>query len=280
MAQNYATKYASKVAERFKEESLTESAVNQDYDWTGVQSVQVYSVDTVSLVDYTRSSTNRYGTPSELGTSIQEMKVEEDKSFTFTIDRGNYNEEQMVTEAGKALRRQIDEVVVPYVDEYRLGVFDTAAQGKAHWAGTTAATDATNAYNIVLELGEILDEDSVPRANRKLFITPSVFKFLKQDDSFLLASEMSQKVKFNGQVGEIDGNAVIKVPSSYMPTNTDMIMVHPSVTVAPRKLEDYKTHDNPPGINGWLVEGRMLHDAFALDAKVDGLAVHNTSPST
>lgn len=247
MAQNLAIKYSDKVDERFKVASVTESAVNQDYSWTGVKTVQVYSVDTVALGDYTRSGSDRYGTPSELGTSLQELALSEDKSFTFTIDRGNHTEEMMVTEAGKALRREIDEIVVPYIDEYRLAVMDTAAQANSAWAATTAATSASNAYKIVLELNELLDDGKAPREGRKLFVKPAVYKFLKLDDSFLLASELGQKVKFNGQVGEIDGNAVIRVPSSYFPTNTDIILTHPVATVGPRKLEDYKTHDNPPG---------------------------------
>lgn len=33
------------------------------------------------------------------------------------------------------------------------------------------------------------------------------------------------------------------------------------------KLESYKTHEDPPGINGTLVEGRICYDAFVLENK-------------
>lgn len=272
MAQNFATKYASKVDERFKLASVTEGAVNQDYDWSGVKTVQVYSVDTVDLVDYTRSGTSRYGTPDELGTSLQELTLSRDRAFNFTVDRGNYTEEQMVTESGRALRRQIDEVVIPEIDIYRLSVMSDNA--------TTVVSDAitaSNAYETVLDLNEDLDNKKVPRTNRLLFASASAFKHLKQDDSFLLASELSQDVKFNGQVGEVDGNAVIRVPSSYLPDNVDMILTHPSATVSPKKIEDYKTHDNPPGVNGWLIEGRLIYDAFVLDNKADAIAKQDST---
>lgn len=42
---------------------------------------------------------------------------------------------------------------------------------------------------------------------------------------------------------------------------------HPVATVAPTKLEDYKIHQDPPGISGELVEGRIVYDAFVLDNK-------------
>ena len=36
---------------------------------------------------------------------------------------------------------------------------------------------------------------------------------------------------------------------------------------SPVKLADYKIHENPQGINGWLVEGRIYYDAFVLNNK-------------
>lgn len=278
MPRNFAQKYSPKVDERFTLASVTEGAVNQDYDWTGVKTVQVYSVDVVDLEDYTRSGTNRYGTPGDLGTGLQELTLDRDRSFTYVIDRGDYSEEMMVTESGRSLRRQVDEVVIPEIDEYRLNVMAAAADGNGHTAATDSATSASNAYQIVLELNELLDDKKAPQTGRLLFVNSAAYKFLKLDDSFLLASELGQKVKFNGQVGEIDGCAVIRVPSSYFPEDVDMILAHPSATVSPKKLEDYKTHDNPPGINGWLVEGRLIYDAFVLDSKVDALAIHTTNP--
>lgn len=47
--------------------------------------------------------------------------------------------------------------------------------------------------------------------------------------------------------------------------------------MAPIKLADYKIHDNPPGINGWLVEGRVIYDAFVLNNKKGAIYVHKTS---
>ena len=53
MAINYASKYAKKVAERFNLKSLTQAAVNRDYEWAGVDTINVYSIPTVALTDYT-----------------------------------------------------------------------------------------------------------------------------------------------------------------------------------------------------------------------------------
>ena len=86
---NYADKYSNILDEKFKVESKSDIAVNQDYDFVGAKTVKIQSVNTVELSNYTRSGSNRYGTPNELDNAIQEMTMSQDKSFTFTIDKMN-----------------------------------------------------------------------------------------------------------------------------------------------------------------------------------------------
>lgn len=101
---NLAEKYSDLVDERFHLSSLTDVAVNKNYDFDGVNKINVYSVETAELNDYNRkAATNRYGTPKELGNAVQSMTLTQDKSFTFTIDRGNYDDTVMANSAGNAL---------------------------------------------------------------------------------------------------------------------------------------------------------------------------------
>lgn len=277
MAQNLATKYSPKVAERFSQLSLTKPATNQDYDWQGVNVVKVYSVDTVTMGNYTRSGSNRYGNPNELGTTVQTLTLARDRSFTTTIDRRNQAESQGVTEAGKFLARQIREVITPEIDVYVLAALNTAADanGKDDVVAD-AATSSSNAYSNFLALNESLSNDFVPTTGRVAFLTPGYYNYLKQSN-FVLDSENFAGSRQSGNYGTVDGVRLIVTPSSYMPTNTDLILTHPSACVAPMILTDYVTHDNAPGINGWLIEGRVTYDAFVLDAKVDAVAVHRTA---
>ena len=147
MSINYASKYSSKVDERFVEQSITTGATNSEYDWDGVDTVKVYSIGVADLNDYAKTGLNRYGDPDELGDATQTMTLTQDKAFTFTIDRSNYDSTMMTKEAGRALRRQLDEKVVPYVDAYRLAKI-------ANYAGKTAygSVSASNAYETFLAL--------------------------------------------------------------------------------------------------------------------------------
>ncbi|WP_235427083.1 N4-gp56 family major capsid protein [Cohnella kolymensis] len=242
---NLAAKYEKKVDDRFKLKSVTESAVNREYDWTGVDTIKIYSIPTVAMNNYTKTGTSRYGTPAELDNTVQTMLLTRDRSFTFTIDRANTQDTQGVMEAGKALARQIDEVIVPEIDVYRLAAMSAAAITNGHTA--TAAITASNAYVKLLDAGAALDEDKVPVTGRIAFVTPAYYNFLKQDNTFIKASEIAQNMLINGQVGEVDGVKIVKVPSVYLPASHAFILTHPIATVAAQKLEDTRSMIIHPG---------------------------------
>jgi N4-gp56 family major capsid protein len=276
MAVNLASKYSNKVDERFKLKSLTEVAVNRNYDWSGVKTISVYSVPTVAMNTYSRTGSGRYGVAAELDNTKVDFTLSRDRSFTFAIDRGNNMDTMGVMEAGKALARQQDEVITPEIDIYRLA---SLAAGAAANGGTSAITavTASNAYTVFLKGTEYQDENKVPVGGRVAFVTPQFYNFIKLDPTFIKSTEIAQKILASGQVGEIDGVKIIKAPSTYFPAATPFILTHPAAMVAADKLEDYKTHDNPPGINGWLVEGRTIYDAFILDAKKKAIYAHKTA---
>ena len=271
MAVNYAEKYSPNVDERFKLGSLTAGIVNNDYDWIGVSTVKVYSIPTVAMNDYSLTGQSRYGTPTELGNEEQEMTITKDRSFTFTIDRKSYDDTMMTMEAGRALRRQIDEVVIPEVDTYRIGKLVSGAD-TSHVLKTTAVT-ADNAYEMFLSVQEILDDAKVPQGGRVCLCTPGYYKLLKLDDNFIKKGDMAQEIALTGLVGEVDGVPVVKAPTSYFPENTNFIVTNAIVMPAPVKLTEYKIHTDAPGISGWLVEGRIRYDAFVLDQKKPAIGV-------
>lgn len=252
-------------------QSLATAFTNREYDWDGVKTLHVYTIPTVALNNYNRTAgANRYGTPSELQDDEQTMTVTQDKSFTFIIDKGNNIDQMNVKGAGKALKREIDEVIVPTEDKYVFSVIAESAKP------TTAqgAISKANAYEMFLAGQTALDNALVPAAGRIAAVNATTLAKLKQDSAFVLASEMGQKMKINGLVGELDGVKIVKVPDNYLPTGCEFFITHPSVTVKAEKLKDYKIHDNPPGISGNLVEGRIYYDAFVLDAKKDGIYAH------
>lgn len=271
MAINYAEKYSPQVDERFKLGSLTTALVNHAYDWLGVATVKVYSVPTAEMNDYTLTGSNRYGTPAELNNEVQEMTLAKDRSFTFTIDKKSEDDTMGVMAAGAALARQIDEVIIPEIDTYRISKL-VAGATTANVIKDVAVTKA-NAYEKFLAVQEILDNKKVPTGGRICMCTPGYYNMLKLDEAFTKKGDMATKIAINGLVGEVDGVYIIKAPKSYFPENVNFLITNPIVMPAPIKLTEYKIHDDAPGISGHLVEGRIRYDAFVLDQKKDAIGV-------
>lgn len=266
MAINYAEKHAAQIDERFAAGSVTEALVNRDYDFVGVKTVKVHSVPTVALNDYKRSGSNRYGEPAELGDNVQEMTMSQDKAFTFTVDKGN-SEDDAALNAGKALKRQIDEVVVPTVDRYRLEVMTKKAGHKSYGAVTK-----TNAYEAILDLNTLMDDSLVPMNGRVIVVSSAFYKLLKLDSNFIRSSDLGQQTLITGQLGEVDGLRVVR-DMGRLPDDVAFLIAHPLATTAPHKLSEYKVHQDPPGLSGALVEGRDYYDAFVLKEKACGIGV-------
>lgn len=274
---DYAEKYSSKVQERFKLKSVTAAGVNKDYDWLGVSAINVYEIPTVAMGNYTLTGDNRYGSPVELDVEAQTLLLSKDRAFPITIDGRTLDDTQKAVTAGQVLRRQIDEVIIPEIDIYRIGVIATAAQSAGGINGTLAASTNSTAYINFLAGAEYLGNNKVPVNKRVAWVSYGFYSLIKQDGSFMKASEMSKKELVNGVVGMVDGIKIIPVPSSYLPANTEFVMAHPSVTVAAEKLTSYKIHTNPVGLHGVRIEGRVRYDAFVLQAKNKGIYVRKSA---
>lgn len=266
---NYAEKYSAIVDERFRETAKSAAFVNSDYDFEGVQTVKVYSIPTAPMHDYVRTGRERYGAAEELENSVQTMTLSQDRSFTFTIDRRSNTDSMGAMAAGAALSRQLEEVVIPEVDTYRFAKM-TLCAGCMERGEITSK----NAYEAFLDANSAMTNKKVPIAGRSALVTPGFYKKIKLDPSFIQAGDAAQAMRMNGQVGMIDGVGIFLAPSCYLPGGMEFLIAQSAATCAPQKLEDYKIHDNPPGTNGWLVEGRIFHDAFVLANKAEAIYCH------
>lgn len=161
------------------------------------------------------------------------------------------------------------------IDSYRIAALVAGA-------GNSVATEATknNAYEVFLAMQEQLDEDKAPVGGRVAMVTPAFYNKLKLDPSFLKNADLGQRMLLNGQVGEVDGVPIVKVPSSYFPAGVHALITNPICAPSPIKLQDFKIHDNPPGINGFLVEGRLRYDCFVLTNKADGIVYNGVASTT
>lgn len=265
------TQFQPYVDEVFTTESKRSLLTNTDYSWNGAHTIKLYKVSTATMNDYDRSGSNgtgsRYGTIESLDATTEEMTLRKDRSFTFAIDTLDADETAKQLQAATALSRQQREVIIPEVDKYVFGIMISEAGNKPEAIELTA----DNIYDEIIEANNVLDNAEVPESNRVLVVTPDTYRLMKKSKDINMETDIANDMRLKGVIAYVDGLTVVKAPAVRLPENFGFMVAHPCATVAPVKLESYKSHNNPPGINGDLVEGRIVYDAFVLDNKVKAI---------
>lgn len=265
-------KFLPYVDEQFTTESKKDLLTNQDFDWEGVHAVKIYKITTSKMNDYGRTGPaagewSRYGKVAPLSATTQRMALRRDRSFTFVIDKLDEEETRLQLEAAKALARQNREVTIPEIDTYTYGIMCANAGHKPEYKALTATT----LYPAILEASQALDDAEVPETERVLVVTPATYALMKKCKDIVMETDIGNELRLKGVIGILDGMDVQKIPASRLPEGFEFMVAHPCATVAPVKLEDFNIHQNPPGISGSLVEGRVVYDAFVLDNKAKAI---------
>ena len=278
MARELVEKYLPYVDEQFTQESKKEYLTNQDFSFSGAHSVKIYKISTGKMNDYGRTGAtggnwSRYGAVEALNATTERKELSQDRSFTFAIDTLDTEETEGQLEAATALSRQMREVVIPEVDTYVLGKICEGAGNKPAEKELTSS----NIYDEIFMANTALDNADVPETGRILVVTPETLLLMKTSkDSAgryqdMVRAVLDESKRSVGFVGNLDGLDVLKVSAKRLPEKFGFMVVHPCATVAPTKLESYKTHQNPPGLSGSLVEGRIVYDAFVLENKAKAI---------
>lgn len=267
------TKFLPYVDEIFTTESKKSLVTNNDFDWIGAHAVKVYKIGTAQLNDYDRNGAkastqwSRYGAVQDLDATTEEHTLKKDRSFTFVIDKLDQDETGNALNSASALAREVRQVVIPEVDTYTYNEMVKGAGTKPD--AITLTKD--NIYTEIIKAGNTLDNAEVPETERVLVVTPDVHLLMKQCADITMETDIGNDMRLKGVIGNLDGATVVKVPAARMPKGFGFMLCHKVATVAPTKLEDYKVHQDPPGINGTLIEGRICYDAFVLENKTEAI---------
>ena len=279
---NLATKYSPKVVDRFYLDSVVLGKTSKEYDWDGVQSVKVWTINTYDPTDYNKPANDneisgqhkRYGSTYEVADTVQTMTLTQDKAVSLSVDKGNNTEQMMIKNAGKVMALEMREKFIPMFDKYCLGVWGNPAN-----CGTVTELSSPSKSNIVDAISA-----HVTALRNKFATVDDAYCFIGESEyaMLLLAPEF---INYNnptfaprnlekGVMGKVRGLQIVPVPDSYFTdTNINFVTAKRSAILAPTKIKDMKVHSDPVGISGALLEIRWLYDAFVLDTKKDGLAV-------
>ncbi len=272
MSIDLTTKYLPYTDEMFSTESKASLLTNQDFSWDGAHAVKVYKVSTSDMNDYGRTGPasgnwSRYGAIAGLDAITELFTLRKDRSFTFAIDKLDEGETEQQLQAASALARQLRQVVIPEVDAW---VYSQMCEGAGQKPAAVALTSA-NIYEQIITGSKALDNAEAPDDGRALIVTPDTYFLMKQSTDICMETDIGNELRIRGVIATLDGMNVIRIPAPRLPADFGFMLAHSVATVAPTKLAEYKAHQDPPGISGSLVEGRVVYDAFVLDNKKGAL---------
>jgi len=138
------------------------------------------------------------------------LTIDQAKYFAFEVDdvekRQAFNGGRVLTEQARKAAYKLRDVA----DAYVAGLMAAGIDAGNLVAEQTLAA-ASDAYDLLVDLGTILDEDNVPDEGRWAVVTPAFYGLLKKDDRFVGSGDaQAAATRTNGMVGEAAGFTIRK----------------------------------------------------------------------
>ena len=284
---NLADKYSQKIVDKFYTDSVILGKTNKDYNWDGVKSIKVWTINTYAPVDYTRPTTDasgaslaRYGATREVADDLQVMSLTQDKAVSLSVDKGNNTQQMLIKNAGTVMARELREQFVPMFDKYCLAQWsDTTNTDWGSLIQTTvdASLTKSNIVDAISSHVTALMNAETDANDAYCYIGATNFGKLILSPEFLNIDKLGERNLERGVMGKVRGLQIVPIPDSYLPSGVNFITAKKSCVLAPTKIKDAKVHSDPVGISGALLEVRWLYDAFVLKTKAKGIVVSKTS---
>lgn len=294
---NLASKYLPLLDAKYKKEAVTSILDAPDdlvRETMQAKTVLLPKMTLQGLGDYSR------GTGFVNGDATLEWQ-----SHTFTQDRGRSfqiddmdNEETLGVAFGRLSGEFLRLHVAPEVDAYRLASYATAANTTVN--ADLAPTTAMQAFDTAMAQ---MDEDEVPMEGRIVFVSPTMYKFIKQSDLVTRFFQTNGQNQINRNVIQLEDVTIVRVPQSRFQTGftfydgttggqeaggfvekigeykINFMILHPSAVLQIAKHAKLRIFE--PDVNqdadAYKFDYRIYHDAFVPDNKTTGIYVHTVA---
>ena len=200
------TIWSARLNEGFKKALVYGNCVNTDYEGEikgAGSTVKINSVGAVTIDNYDKSK--GINKPQELDSSQSTLTIDQAKYFNFQvddIDKAQANVDLLdagIKEASYGLANVADQYIANFYTEVKAG--NTIGDDTTPIVPTSA-----NAYDYLIDLGVILDENSVSEIDRFVVVPSWFYGLLLKDPRFTKEIDIMR----TGFVGNIDNMAVYK----------------------------------------------------------------------
>ena len=249
---NLVQKYHDKLVKSLEYASNLAGKTTDEYKLDGGEGVYLTSLDVVPLNNYNMSATaNRYGTPTEMTDTQQFIPWDYDKSYAITVDKANYQDGGYLTTAGAVVEEQNNSVVAPFIERNFYAKLCSNA-------GKVVVGNAPTTADILGRLTAIeawFRNKNIPKTDRYVAMGTTVFQLIRH--SLTSLDNVTDKMLIKGVVGKIGTLNVQEAADDDFPADVYLISWWKKAALKAFDVKENKVHQDPPGINGILVEYRV-----------------------
>jgi hypothetical protein len=252
MAINLAKKYHDKLVKSLEYASNLAGKTTDEYKLDGGEGVYLTSLVPQALNSYNMAATsNRYGTPSEMQDVQQYVGWDYDKSYAITVDKANYQDGGYLKTAGAVIEEQNNSIVAPFIEQNFYGKLCMNA-------GKVVTGNAPTASDIMGRLTAIeawFRNNNIPKADRFVAVPTTVFQLIRH--ALTNCDDITDKMLIKGLVGRIGSLNIVEVADSDLFSDVYLVAWYKRAALKAFDIKDARVHQDPPGINGILVEFRV-----------------------
>lgn len=290
-----AQRYLPMLDELYKVNSRTAilDSANERVNFIGANTVQIYNIDPTAMGNYSRNSGF---TPGDVDGTWQNYVLNTDRGRSYMVDALD-NEESMGMAFGGLLAEVERQHVVPEVDAFRFAAY--AAGANASCTASAVISSGSAAVAAIDAATVTLDNFEVPYEGRILFVSPSLYGYLKAGITRMV---MNRDGDVNYNVDMYNDMQVITVPQGRFVTAIDLaapsaasdaggysknasgldinfMIVHPTAVM--QVMKHYAPRIFSPQVNqeadAWKLNMRFAHGAWVLSHKNTGIYVHTST---
>lgn len=162
--------------------------------------VNIINVGNVIVRDYTRGQSLTIDTLTD---SLSTLLIDQQKYFAFRVD--DMDQAQGNTSIMEAYTNRAATAIKEVIDTRLYGHYTEVASGNVIGSTTPIALTATNIYDQITTLAELLDANNVPAEGRSLVISPRAKTLLLRSSSFNRATAGGDEIVRQGRVGYVAG---------------------------------------------------------------------------
>lgn len=240
---------------------------NRDYEGEIRESgntVKIASIGDVNIDDYTKNSD--IVDPEALTDEDMSLLIDQAKYFNFYVDSID-RAQQNVNVLDEAMRRAAWRLR-DYADTFLAATMEAVVPAENKIGSTTTPKVPTkdDAYEYLVDLGVLLDENNTPLDGRFVVVPAWFHGLLLKDDRFVRSGTMPGERRLqNGEVGEAAGFSILK--SNNVPNDTGtkykILAGHSIATAYVEQIVDVQTY-KPEKRFGDAVKGLHVYGAKAV----------------